>query len=416
MIQIAPQIRILVAIEAIDGRKGIDAIAQLCREKLNADPFSGYLFIFRTRRGTAIRVLQYDGQGFWLATKRLSKGRFQWWPTGTEPVRTLRAHQAQLLLAAGNPDAEAPPAWRPVRPEENSTTKHLRSVFSSGTLTADGFRVEISRAGSYSRRCHFDSPVDRRESGRQPAQTFREALRGLAVETGQRRFARYGLPRLAAHAAPGRRDRITAHPLPNSQPFRPAGNSRTDADRHDADAGALKELRPIELQQVRRTADEPLFNSLMEQHHYLAYEQPVGEHLKYLAWAQGRPIACLAWSSAPRHLGSRDRYIGWSAEARRRNIRFIAYNTRFLILPWVRGSASGVAHSRGRWQRPCPTIGNGCTAIRFTSRKPSSIPDVFAEPVTARRTGNCSGSPPGAAKTTRPTSRTARSRKSSACP
>ena len=100
--------------------------------------------------------------------------------------------------------------------------------------------------------------------------------------------------------------------------------------------GALKELQPIELQQVRRTGDEPLFNSLMEQHHYLKYEQPVGEHLKYLAWAQGRPIACLAWSSAPRHLGSRDRYIGWNAEARRRNIRFIAYNTRFLILPWVR--------------------------------------------------------------------------------
>ena len=78
MIQIAPQIRILVALEAIDGRKGIDAIAQLCREKLDADPFSGYLFIFRTRRGTAVRVLQYDGQGFWLATKRLSKGRFRW--------------------------------------------------------------------------------------------------------------------------------------------------------------------------------------------------------------------------------------------------------------------------------------------------------------------------------------------------
>jgi Druantia protein DruA len=98
----------------------------------------------------------------------------------------------------------------------------------------------------------------------------------------------------------------------------------------------LRELQPIALQQVRRTADEPLFNSLMEHHHYLAYEQPVGEHLKYLVWAQGRPIACLAWSSAPRHLGNRDRYIGWSAEARRRNIRFIAYNTRFLILPWVR--------------------------------------------------------------------------------
>jgi hypothetical protein len=97
----------------------------------------------------------------------------------------------------------------------------------------------------------------------------------------------------------------------------------------------LKVLGPVDIQAVRRTADEPLFNSLMEHYHYLAYEQPVGEHLKYLAWVQGRPVACLAWSSAPRHLGSRDRYIGWNAEARRRNIRFIAYNTRFLILPWV---------------------------------------------------------------------------------
>jgi Domain of unknown function (DUF4338) len=100
--------------------------------------------------------------------------------------------------------------------------------------------------------------------------------------------------------------------------------------------GPLQELRPVEIKQVRRTDQEPLFNSLMEQYHYLNYEQPVGEHLKFLIWAQGRPIACLAWSSAPRHLGSRDRYIGWSAEARRRNIRFIAYNTRYLILPWVR--------------------------------------------------------------------------------
>jgi hypothetical protein len=97
----------------------------------------------------------------------------------------------------------------------------------------------------------------------------------------------------------------------------------------------LKQLAPIEIQQVRRTADEPLFNSLIEHYHYLAYEQPVGEHLKYLISTQGRPIACLAWSSAPRHLGSRDRFIGWSREARRRNIRFVAYNTRFLILPWV---------------------------------------------------------------------------------
>ena len=101
-------------------------------------------------------------------------------------------------------------------------------------------------------------------------------------------------------------------------------------------AGALREIKPIAVQQVRRTAHEPLFNGLIEHHHYLGYEQPVGEHLKYLVWAKRRPIACLAWSSAPRHLGSRDRYIGWSAAARRRNIHLIAYNTRFLILPWIR--------------------------------------------------------------------------------
>jgi transposase len=114
LIQITPQLRILVAIEAIDGRKGIDSLAQLCREKLDADPFSGCLFIFRNRSGKAIRILAYDGQGFWIATKRLSKGRFKWWPTGNEPAKTLRAHQAQLLLAAGNPDVEAAPVWRRV--------------------------------------------------------------------------------------------------------------------------------------------------------------------------------------------------------------------------------------------------------------------------------------------------------------
>jgi hypothetical protein len=150
MIQITAQMRVLVAIEPVDGRKGMDSLARLCQEKLAEDPFSGCVFVFRSRSGTAIRLLSYDGQGYWLAQKRLSRGRFVWWPEGS---------------------------------------------------------------------------------------------------------------------------------------------------------GAAKS---------------------------------VGEHLKYLVWGQGRPVACLAWSSAPRHLGSRDRYIGWSAEARRRNVRFIAYNTRFLILPWVK--------------------------------------------------------------------------------
>jgi hypothetical protein len=100
--------------------------------------------------------------------------------------------------------------------------------------------------------------------------------------------------------------------------------------------GSLGDLQPLEFVQVRRSPEEALFNSLLEQHHYLRYERPVGEHLKYLVKAGGQVIACLAWSSAPRHLKLRDRYLGWSEEARERNVHLLAYNTRFLILPWVR--------------------------------------------------------------------------------
>jgi len=99
---------------------------------------------------------------------------------------------------------------------------------------------------------------------------------------------------------------------------------------------SLPSLGPLRLEQVRRTPAESLFNSLIEQHHYLGYTQPVGEHLKYLVFAEEQLLACLAWSSAPRHLGPRDRFLGWSAPTRRRNIHLIASNLRFLVLPWVR--------------------------------------------------------------------------------
>jgi hypothetical protein len=98
----------------------------------------------------------------------------------------------------------------------------------------------------------------------------------------------------------------------------------------------LSELGPLEIRQVRRTAQEPLFAQLMQAHHYLRYTQPVGEHLKYLVFAGSGPIAAMAWSSAPRHLAARDRFIGWPAEERRKHLHLIAYNTRFLILPWLR--------------------------------------------------------------------------------
>jgi hypothetical protein len=101
-------------------------------------------------------------------------------------------------------------------------------------------------------------------------------------------------------------------------------------------AGSLAELGPLEIRQVRRTPEEAYFSRLLQSHHYLRYTQPVGEHLKHLVYARGRPVACLAWSSAPRHLGPRDRFIGWSPAQRRANLHLVAYNTRFLLLPFVK--------------------------------------------------------------------------------
>jgi len=98
------------------------------------------------------------------------------------------------------------------------------------------------------------------------------------------------------------------------------------------------DLYPIKLEQVRRTSFEKMFNGLINEHHYLGYTQPVGEHLKYIAFSGDRPIACLAWGSAPWYIGARDRYIGWSKEIRENNLHLIANNLRFLILPWVQVS------------------------------------------------------------------------------
>lgn len=119
MLQITPQMRVLVAIDPIDGRKGIDSLARLCRDNLGQDPFSGCVFVFRTRNATTIKVLIYDGSGFWMAQKRLSQGRFSRWPSGTGAA-SLEAFQAQLLLAAGDPSAAGAPVWRSVRSDATS--------------------------------------------------------------------------------------------------------------------------------------------------------------------------------------------------------------------------------------------------------------------------------------------------------
>ncbi len=116
MIQITPQMRVLVAVEPADFRRGIDGLARTCREALGADPFSGVAFVFRNRRATAIKILVYDGQGFWLCYKRLSKGRFRWWPSAEGAgAGGLEAHELAVLLRAGDPTAtKAAPPWRRV--------------------------------------------------------------------------------------------------------------------------------------------------------------------------------------------------------------------------------------------------------------------------------------------------------------
>jgi len=97
----------------------------------------------------------------------------------------------------------------------------------------------------------------------------------------------------------------------------------------------LKTLLPLKFVQVRRTSSEALFNSLIQEYHYLGYTQPVGEHLKYLIYAKDKVVAAIAFSSAPRHIGPRDAFIGWDQHTRKQNIHLICYNIRFLILPWV---------------------------------------------------------------------------------
>ena len=119
MLQITPQMKILVAVQPADFRKGIDGLVGLCKESLRQDPFDGAVFVFRNRRRTAIKVLVYDGQGFWLCHKRLSTGRFHWWPSDKDArSKTLAAHQLSVLFSAGNPErTSAAPDWRPVSPQ-----------------------------------------------------------------------------------------------------------------------------------------------------------------------------------------------------------------------------------------------------------------------------------------------------------
>jgi transposase len=115
MLQLTPQSRIFLALAPVDCRKGIDGLAAVCRQALGDNPLDGAVYVFRNRTGTTLKLLAYDGQGFWLCTKRLSRGRFQWWPTAPTPSVTLSARELAILLWNGFPDrAQMAPEWRQV--------------------------------------------------------------------------------------------------------------------------------------------------------------------------------------------------------------------------------------------------------------------------------------------------------------
>jgi Druantia protein DruA len=127
-------------------------------------------------------------------------------------------------------------------------------------------------------------------------------------------------------------------PCRKATPYKLAHSKRPEiieVDRSPVEC-ALSELQPVEVQQVRGTSSGKVYNSLIDQYHYLGYTRPVGEHLEYVVMSRGRVVACMGWSSAPRHIGSRDRHIGWNKQQREKNLNRVIVNTRFLVLPWVR--------------------------------------------------------------------------------
>jgi len=125
MLQITPQQTIFVAVQAVDFRRGIDGLAALCRSRLNQDPFSGALFVFTNRQRTSVKIIVYDGQGYWLCQKRFSQGKLAWWPTATHsPSHELLASQLQILLYQGSPEgAKIPPDWRKLKPPHKEGTE-----------------------------------------------------------------------------------------------------------------------------------------------------------------------------------------------------------------------------------------------------------------------------------------------------
>lgn len=138
MIQLTPHHTILLAVQPVDFRKGIDGLVSLCKHILALDPFSGTVFVFTSKRRQSVKILIYDGQGFWLITKRFSQGKLPWWPSSTsDPSFEIAAYQIHILLQQGNPSqCNTPQDWRPLKPPLAATTPPVASPGNSTASTA----------------------------------------------------------------------------------------------------------------------------------------------------------------------------------------------------------------------------------------------------------------------------------------
>lgn len=168
MIQITPHMRILVAHEPVDFRKGIDGLVAICSEDLTQDPFTGTAFVFRNRPQTGIKVLIYDGQGFWLCHKRLSKGKFKFWPTDNSKLKELESFRFQILTMAGNPNQlELIEPWRRIEPAGGSVSLEAGVPSLPATIQNYG-SSKIQRPDGHTEGCHLHPKLNRPIPGIEP--------------------------------------------------------------------------------------------------------------------------------------------------------------------------------------------------------------------------------------------------------
>ncbi len=244
MIQITPQMRILVAIEAVDGRKGIDSLARLCQEKLQADPFSGCLFVFRSRRGTSIRILVYDGQGFWLAQKRLVAGEVRVVAEWKRARPAARSPPGTVAVGGGQPGDCGRPGV--AQSELKTPQQNPYVLVLSLACCSYGGHVALPRTRDRQRAACLPAGVHSSAPHQQPLEAVPAIMRSPGVEAGQRGPARHGLPRSAADAGAGRRDPVAAGtpPDPRSVP-NGAPPATGTADRHQPARDAAARTRPV---------------------------------------------------------------------------------------------------------------------------------------------------------------------------